>query len=154
MQFSLNGNNCNVAVEPGESLADVVRRQGFTGTHLGCEEGVCGSCTVLVNGKSVRSCLMLAQQAEGYEVRTIECATRKDVLHVIQEAFCECSALQCGFCTPGFIMLLVGLFESEPDATLERIKSILASNLCRCTGYKPIVDAALRAQQKLVGYKK
>lgn len=150
MQFSLNGSSYDVAVEPGESLADVVRQQGFTGTHLGCEEGVCGSCTVLVNGKPVRSCLMLAQQVEGYEVRTIECATHEDPLRVIQEAFCEYSALQCGFCTPGFIMLLVGLFEAEPNATTERIKSVLSSNLCRCTGYKPIIDAALHAQKKWV----
>jgi aerobic carbon-monoxide dehydrogenase small subunit len=129
------------------TLADALREHGLTGTHLGCEHGVCGACTVLLDGDPVRSCLVLAVQADGRSVRTIEGLARGDELHPVQRAFHEHRALQCGFCTPGFVMLAVGVLEREPAIDEEGLRRALSSNLCRCTGYTPIL-AAVRAAQR------
>jgi aerobic carbon-monoxide dehydrogenase small subunit len=149
----VNGEARNVRVEPRKSLADALREDcRLTGTHLGCEHGVCGACTVLVDGEPVRSCLMLAVQAEGHAVRTVEGLAAGDgTLHPLQQAFWEHHGLQCGFCTPGFLMLAAGLLESEPDEPLtdEMIDDALSSNLCRCTGYQNI-STAVRAAARVM----
>lgn len=148
--FELNGAATTLRFPVRWTLADVLREKaGLTGTHLGCEHGVCGACTVLVDGEPVRSCLMLAVQAEGSSVRTIEGLAPAGELHPVQRAFHESHALQCGYCTPGFIMLSVGLLEREPDASEGRIRDILSSNLCRCTGYRPILHAVRAAQREM-----
>lgn len=145
--FRLNGEPIDVTLDPRATLADAVRARGATGTRLGCEEGVCGSCTVLVDDRPVRACLMLAAQARGRAVRTVEGLAVGEVLHPVQQAFRDHRALQCGFCTSGFVMLAVGLLEQEPNASPERVTEVLSSNLCRCTGYAPIVQAVTAAQQ-------
>jgi carbon-monoxide dehydrogenase small subunit len=148
--FALNGAATTLRFPVRWTLADVLREKaGATGTHLGCEHGVCGACTVLVDGDPVRSCLMLAVQAEGSSVRTIEGLCPAGELHPLQRAFHESHALQCGYCTPGFIMLSVGLLEREPDASEERLRDVLSSNLCRCTGYRPILRAVRAAQREM-----
>jgi carbon-monoxide dehydrogenase small subunit len=148
--FCLNGQLRSFVVSTRWTLADGLReRAGLTGTHLGCEQGSCGACTVLLDGEPIRSCLALAVQAEGRDVRTIESVASDDRLHPIQSAFRKQHALQCGFCTPGFIMLALGLLEREPDASEARIREVLSANLCRCTGYTPIVRAVLEAQEEL-----
>jgi aerobic-type carbon monoxide dehydrogenase small subunit (CoxS/CutS family) len=147
VQFELNGESVGADVEARTSLADCLRDSlGKTGTHLGCEHGVCGACTVLVNGEAVRSCLMLAVQADGEKVVTIE-GLSGDELSPLQASFRKHHALQCGFCTPGFITTAHALLSSEPDADEERVRDVLSGNLCRCTGYVPIVDAVLDARQ-------
>jgi aerobic-type carbon monoxide dehydrogenase small subunit (CoxS/CutS family) len=130
-------------------LADFLRGElGLTGTHVGCEHGVCGACTVLVDGVSARSCLMLAVQADGSEVRTIEGLAAKDGdFNALQQAFHESHALQCGFCTPGILMSLTELLETHPDPDEAAVRDVLSGHLCRCTGYQNIVTAALRAIQ-------
>jgi carbon-monoxide dehydrogenase small subunit len=146
----LNGEDTTLATPAHSTLADALRDAGLTGLHLGCEHGVCGACTVLLDGEPVRSCIVLAAQAEGHEVRTIEgLAPDRESLHPVQEAFRAHHALQCGFCTPGFEMLAVGILEREPNATPDRIRELLSANLCRCTGYKPILAAVLSAQQAM-----
>jgi carbon-monoxide dehydrogenase small subunit len=150
VEWRLNGEDTTVEVPAHWTLADALReRAGLTGLHLGCEHGVCGACTVLLDGEAVRSCIVLAAQADGHEVRTIEGLAGGDPLrlHAVQDAFTEHHALQCGYCTPGFIMLAVSILEREPQASPERIKELLSANLCRCTGYKPIVEAVLAAQR-------
>lgn len=147
--FLLNDEPLEVTLDPRATLADAVRASGATGTRLGCEEGVCGSCTVLVDDRPVRGCLMLAAQAHGRRVRTIEGLAVGGVLHPVQQAFREHRALQCGFCTSGFVMLAVGLLEEEPDASPERVTEVLSSNVCRCTGYAPIARAVTAAQRTL-----
>jgi carbon-monoxide dehydrogenase small subunit len=145
----LNGEDTALDVRPHSTLADVLRDAGLTGLHLGCEHGVCGACTVLLDGEPVRSCIVLAAQADGHEIRTIEGLADGERLHPVQAAFSEHHALQCGFCTPGFEMLAVGILEREPHATPERIRELLSANLCRCTGYKPILTAVLAAQRAM-----
>jgi aerobic carbon-monoxide dehydrogenase small subunit len=145
--LTLNGSPFEIDVPVRASLADAIRAGGLTGTHLGCEHGVCGTCTVLVDGEPVRSCLMLAVQAEGRSVETIEGVAVDGEHSPLQQAFHEREALQCGFCTPGFVMLATGLLEREPAATEERIREVLSANLCRCTGYTPIVAAVLDARR-------
>ena len=142
----VNGRRHQEDVEPRLLLSDFIRhRLGLTGTHVGCEHGVCGCCTVLLDGAPVRSCLMLAVQAEGHEVTTIEGLTADGKpLHPVQQAFHECHALQCGFCTPGFVMSVVGLLERNPHPTAEQIEEGIAGNLCRCTGYASIRRAVER----------
>ena len=131
-------------------LADFLRREaGLTGTHVGCEHGVCGTCTVLFDGQPVRSCLMFAVQANGHEIRTVESLGTMDMLHPLQEAFREAHASQCGFCTPGFLMTLVPFLEENPQPTDEEIREALAGNLCRCTGYQHIVEAVKLASAKM-----
>ncbi len=148
--LNVNGESKSVAVEPRKSLADTLREDcRLTGTHLGCEHGVCGACTVLLDGEPVRSCLMLAVQAVGHSVRTVEGLAAKDgTLHPLQRAFWENHGLQCGFCTPGFLMLAVGLLESADPLTDEMIDDALSANLCRCTGYQNISNA-VRAAAKV-----
>jgi len=129
------------------TLADCIRHHFMqTGTHVGCEHGVCGACTVIVDGAAVRSCLMLAVQAEGAQVITVEGLSREDSLTPLQAAFRKHHALQCGFCTPGMLTTAHALLTDEPDASEERIREVLAGNLCRCTGYIPIVKAVLEAR--------
>ena len=141
--LTVNGEEHCIKVEPRYTLADAIRNQcGLTGTHLGCEHGVCGACNVLVDGEPIRSCLMFAIQAEGANIRTVESLSNGDNLHPLQEAFIEHHALQCGFCTPGFLMLLAGSLERNPDLTDRELKDVLSSNLCRCTGYQNIIKAA------------
>lgn len=136
--------------EPRRTLADFLRDDlELTGTHLGCEHGVCGACTVLVNGEAVRSCLMFAVQANGQEVTTIEGLAAGSKLHPVQEAFWECHGMQCGFCTPGFVMSVYAFLQENPDPKEEEIRPALSGNICRCTGYQNIVDAVLLASEKM-----
>ena len=130
-------------------LSDHLRHElGLTGTHVGCEHGVCGCCTVLLDGAPIRSCLMLAVQAEGHELTTIEGLARDGAaLHPVQQAFHECHALQCGFCTPGFVMSVVGLLAQHPHPTTQQIEEGISGNLCRCTGYASIRRAVHRAME-------
>ena len=147
----VNGTDTELDVPDYWTLADALRESlDLTGLHLGCEHGVCGACTVLLDGEPIRSCIVLAAQAEGHELQTIEGLAGDDgELHPIQEAFSEHHALQCGYCTPGFVMLAAGVLAREPDAPPERLRHLLSSNLCRCTGYKPILAAVTAAQQKM-----
>jgi aerobic carbon-monoxide dehydrogenase small subunit len=146
VEFELNGEAVVVEVEARTSLADCLRDNlGKTGTHLGCEHGVCGACTVLVNGDAVRSCLMLAVQAGGEKVVTVE-GLSGDELSPLQASFRRHHALQCGFCTPGFITTAHALLSHEPEADEDRIRDALSGNLCRCTGYVPIIEAVLDAR--------
>ena len=147
VSFTVNGEAHTVRVEPRKTLADTIREDcGLTGTHLGCEHGVCGACTILLDGAPVRSCLMFAGQAEGCEIRTVEGLADGDALHPLQRAFIDRHALQCGFCTPGFLMLALGVLEREPDIDEAGLREALASNLCRCTGYLNILDAVRDAR--------
>jgi aerobic carbon-monoxide dehydrogenase small subunit len=144
--FTVNGVERTIRVEPRRSLADALREDcGLTGTHLGCEHGVCGACTVLVDDKPVRSCLMFAVQAEGTRVRTVEGLASGDQLHPLQQAFWDHHGLQCGFCTPGFLMLAVSILERDPDIAEPELREVLSSNLCRCTGYQNILKSVLAA---------
>ena len=148
--LDVNGTSYDISVEPRRTLADALRDDcRLTGTHLGCEHGVCGACTVLVDGDPVRACLMFAVQAEGRAIRTVEGLATDGVLHPMQEAFSEHHALQCGFCTPGFLMLAVGALEREPDMDAEAQREMLSSNLCRCTGYQNILKAVAAAADKM-----
>ena len=140
--LTINGRDYAVRVDARRTLADVIREDcGQTGTHLGCEHGVCGACTVIVDGATVRSCLMFGVQADGCSIRTVEGLADGDRMHPMQQAFMENHALQCGFCTPGFLMLSVGVLEREPDISDQDLLDVLSSNLCRCTGYVNIVKA-------------
>jgi carbon-monoxide dehydrogenase small subunit len=131
-------------------LADALREDcGLTGTHLGCEHGVCGACTVLVDDTPVRSCLMFAVQAEGTRVRTVEGLAAGDKLHPLQQAFWDHHGLQCGFCTPGFLMLAVSILERDPDIAESELRAALSSNLCRCTGYQNILKSVLAAAAEM-----
>ncbi len=144
--LNVNGTDYPVAVEPRKTLADTIRDDcGLTGTHLGCEHGVCGSCTVIFDGQPVRSCLMFAVQAEGASIRTVEGLADGETLHPVQQAFMDHHGLQCGFCTPGFLMLAVSALENAPDMSDEELKNVLSSNLCRCTGYQNIFKAVRAA---------
>jgi carbon-monoxide dehydrogenase small subunit len=152
--LKINGREYNVQAEPRRTLVDVIRDDcGQTGTHIGCEHGVCGACTILVNGEPVRSCLMFAVQANGKEIRTVEGLAKGDELHPLQRAFMEHHALQCGFCTPGFLMLCAGVLEREPDISDEDMLDVLASNLCRCTGYQNIIKAVRAVAADMRGQK-
>jgi carbon-monoxide dehydrogenase small subunit len=138
----VNGEPYELVIEPRRTLADTLRQDlGLTGTHLGCEHGICGACTVLVDGAPARACLMFAVQAEDREIRTVESLADGDELSDLQRAFSAHHALQCGFCTPGFLMLAEGFLAERPEATRAEIRELVSSNLCRCTGYQPIVDA-------------
>jgi aerobic carbon-monoxide dehydrogenase small subunit len=142
LTLDVNGRNYSVMVEPRRTLVDVLRDDcHLTGTHIGCEHGVCGACTILLDDKPVRSCLMFGVQAEGKKIRTVEGLADGDTLHPLQKAFWENHGLQCGFCTPGFLMLAAGVLQETPDLSDEEIKEVLSSNLCRCTGYQNIIKA-------------
>jgi carbon-monoxide dehydrogenase small subunit len=148
--FTVNGDKRTIRVEPRRNLADALREDcGLTGTHLGCEHGVCGACTVLVDDQPVRSCLMFAVQAEGARVRTVEGLASGDKLHPLQQAFWDHHGLQCGFCTPGFLMLAVGILERDPDIAEPELREVLSSNLCRCTGYQNILKSVLAAAAEM-----
>jgi len=149
---TVNGKRYERSVEPRVHLADFLRHDlGLTGTHLGCEHGVCGACSVLVDGRAVRGCLMLAVQTDGCSVETVESLARGDMLNPLQEAFREHHALQCGFCTPGMLMTLQEILREHPDPTEDLLREELSGNLCRCTGYSGIVKAALEVARQLRG---
>jgi aerobic carbon-monoxide dehydrogenase small subunit len=150
---TVNGKRHEATVPVRVTLADFLRHQlGMTGTHLGCEHGVCGACTILLDGYSARSCLMLAVQADGHEIMTVEgIATGAGTLHPLQQAFHEHHGLQCGFCTPGILTTLIELLRDNPDPTEEDIRIGISGNLCRCTGYQNIVTAALDAAKRMRG---
>jgi carbon-monoxide dehydrogenase small subunit len=142
----VNDRTYEVRVEPRRTLADALREDcGLTGTHLGCEHGVCGACTVLVDGDPVRSCLMFAVQAKGAAIRSVEGLANGAELHPLQQAFWDHHGLQCGFCTPGFLMLAAAVLEQQPTIGDEELRHVLASNLCRCTGYQNIIKAVRAA---------
>jgi carbon-monoxide dehydrogenase small subunit len=152
--FSVNGERVRLAVEPRRTLADALREDcGLTGTHLGCEHGVCGACTVIVDGEPARACLMFAVQADGSSVTTVEGLQGTDgELHPLQEAFVAHHGLQCGFCTPGMLMSALHLLDTTPDADRETIREEMSGNICRCTGYQGIVDAIEAAGRELTGH--
>jgi carbon-monoxide dehydrogenase small subunit len=144
--LNINGKDYALRVEPRRTLADTLRDDcGLTGTNSGCEHGVCGTCTVIVDGDPVRSCLMFAVQADGVPIRTVEGLAKGDELNPLQRAFMEHHGLQCGFCTPGFLMLVTAVLEREPNISDEDLLDVLASNLCRCTGYQNIIKAVRAA---------
>jgi aerobic carbon-monoxide dehydrogenase small subunit len=146
-RFAVNGRLVEVKVDPRTSLADCLRHDlKLTGTHLGCEHGVCGACTVIVDGAAVRSCLMLAAQADGSQIVTVEGLSDGDDLTPLQASFRKHHALQCGFCTPGILTTAHALLTDEPDADAERVREVLSGNICRCTGYLAIVEAILDAR--------
>ncbi len=151
--FSVNGERVRIDVEPRRTLADALREDcGLTGTHLGCEHGVCGACTVLVDGEPVRACLMFAVQAEGTSITTVEGLAGEDGrLHPLQEAFVEHHGLQCGFCTPGMLITALHLLGTEPNPDRETIREEMSGGICRCTGYQGIVDAVEAAAADLRG---
>ncbi len=150
--FTVNGKSVEVTVPVRKTLADALREDlGLTGTHLGCEHGVCGACTILLDGQAVRSCLLLAVQADGHDLKTVEGLADGDRLHPIQEAFWEAHGLQCGFCTPGFLMTICEFLADNPSPTEDEIREGIAGNLCRCTGYLNIIKAVQIAAAKLKG---
>jgi carbon-monoxide dehydrogenase small subunit len=148
---TVNERSYTRAVEARLLLSDFLRHElGLTGTHVGCEHGVCGACTILFDGEAARSCLMFAVQAHGHNISTVEgLAPAEDELHPIQQAFWEAHGLQCGYCTPGILMTLVPFLRQNPEPTEEEIRHALSGNLCRCTGYQHIVDAVRLAAQKM-----
>jgi len=148
--ITVNGTQYERTVEPRLLLSDFLRHDlGLTGTHVGCEHGVCGACTVLLNDDPVRSCLLFAVQANNHRVTTVEALGTPDALHPIQEAFREKHGLQCGYCTPGILMSLVPFLQENPDPTEQEIREAISGNLCRCTGYQHIVDAVKLAAERM-----
>ena len=149
--ITVNEKEYKRAVEPRLLLSDFLRHElGLTGTHVGCEHGVCGACTILFDGESASSCLMFAVQADGHHIRTVEgLAADKDDLHPLQQSFWEAHGLQCGYCTPGILMTLVPFLAQNPNPTESEIRHALSGNLCRCTGYQHIVDAVKLAAEKM-----
>jgi aerobic carbon-monoxide dehydrogenase small subunit len=146
IELNVNGVSRSAEADVRVTLADFLRGQlELTGTHLGCEHGVCGACTVLVDGVAVRSCLMLAVQARGHAVLTVEGLASGEELHPVQQAFWESHSFQCGFCTPGFVMMTVALLQENPRPTEAEVRDVLSGNICRCTGYQSIVEGVLRA---------
>ena len=150
--LSINGRDYPLRLEPRRTLLDAIRDEcGLTGTHMGCEHGVCGACTVLLDGQPIRACLMFAVQAEGRAIRTIEGLAAGDALNPVQRAFIAHHGVQCGFCTPGFLMLATGVLARDPDISDDELREVLSSNLCRCTGYQNIVTAVRAALAELRG---
>jgi aerobic-type carbon monoxide dehydrogenase small subunit (CoxS/CutS family) len=151
ISLTVNGQRYGREVESRLLLADLLRHElGLTGTHVGCEHGVCGACTVLIDGRSARSCLTFAVQADGCEITTVEgLAPAEGELNVLQQAFQDQHGLQCGFCTPGMLMTLTELLRDNPDPSESEVRDVLTGNLCRCTGYAGIVSAALEAARRL-----
>jgi carbon-monoxide dehydrogenase small subunit len=149
INVTVNGLTYERSVEVRMTLADFLRGElDLTGTHLGCEHGICGACTLILNGEAVRSCLMLAVQADGATIATVEGLANGDELHPIQLAFQENHALQCGFCTPGFLMTAYSFLQENPEPTEREVREAISGNICRCTGYQPIVAAILDASRK------
>jgi len=148
IKLTVNGKEYHSSVEVRKTLADFLRDElDLTGTHLGCEHGVCGACTILFNGDAVRSCLMLAVQADGADLTTVEGLAQGDDLNALQRAFQENHALQCGFCTPGMLMTAYAFLQDTPDPTAEQVKEGISGNICRCTGYAPIIQAILQTSK-------
>ncbi|MDN5746052.1 MAG: (2Fe-2S)-binding protein [Nocardioidaceae bacterium] len=148
----VNGKEHEIVIESRKTLADVLRQDiGLTGTHLGCEHGICGACTVLMDGEPVRACLVFGVQADGHELRTVESLADDDELNDLQQAFSKHHGLQCGFCTPGFLMLGEAYLATNPEPDREEVREVVSANLCRCTGYQGIVDAVCEvAEQRKV----
>lgn len=152
IELQVNGEPHELLVEARETLVDVLRhRVGATGTHVACEHGICGACTVLLDGEPVRSCLVLGVMADGHEIRTVESLAHEGGLNDLQEAFTACHSLQCGFCTPGMLMLAEGGIPHLEDTSREEVRELVAANLCRCTGYETIVDAVEQVAQQRRG---
>jgi len=150
VQLTVNDRTHDLLLEPRKTLADALREDcGLTGTHIGCEHGVCGACTVMADGHAIRSCLIFAVQAQGMRIATVEGLAAPGALHPLQRAFMEHHALQCGYCTPGFLMLAAATLEARPDIDDEALAHVLASNLCRCTGYKNILTAVKAAAREM-----
>ena len=150
VRFSVNGAAREVTVEARKTLADVIREDlGLTGTHIGCEHGVCGACTVLLDGEPVRSCLLLGVQASGSEIVTVEGVARDGVMHPVQQAFWDSHSFQCGFCTPGFVITAYALLRDRTELSEAEVRAELSGNLCRCTGYQSIVNGVLAAADRL-----
>ena len=150
IHLTVNGTVHERTVAVRMTLADFLREElNLTGTHLGCEHGVCGACTILYNGAAVRSCLMLAVQADGAELMTVEGLAQGDTLHPLQQAFQEHHALQCGFCTPGLLMTAYALLQETPHPSSDEVREAIAGNICRCTGYAPIIQAIVQANSAL-----
>ena len=148
INVTVNGLTYERSVEVRMTLADFLRGElDLTGTHLGCEHGICGACTLLFNGEAVRSCLMLAVQADGATLSTVEGLANGDELHPLQLAFQENHALQCGFCTPGFLMTAYSFLQENPEPTEQEVREAISGNICRCTGYQPIVAAILETSR-------
>ena len=151
VQLTLNGLPRRATSEPRQLLSDFLRHElGLTGTHVGCEHGVCGACTIMFDGESMRSCLIFAVQADGHSIKTVEgLADDKDHLHALQQSFWEAHGLQCGYCTPGILMTMIPFLKENPNPTEDEIRHALSGNLCRCTGYQHIVDAVKLASEKM-----
>ncbi|MEA2989825.1 MAG: aerobic carbon-monoxide dehydrogenase small subunit, partial [Alphaproteobacteria bacterium] len=150
IKLTINGRDHAIRVEARKTLVDAIRDDcGQTGTHIGCEHGVCGTCTVILDGEAVRSCLMFAVQAQGKAIRTVEGLGTPENLHPLQRAFIAHHGLQCGFCTPGFLMLAANMLEQRPDIGDEDLLDVLSSNLCRCTGYQNIIKAVKAARDEM-----
>jgi aerobic carbon-monoxide dehydrogenase small subunit len=148
IQLTVNGRTYEHTVEVRMTLADFLREElNLTGTHLGCEHGICGACTILFDGEAVRSCLLLAVQAQGANLMTVEGLAQGEKFHPLQRAFHENHALQCGFCTPGFLMTAVAFLQETPSPTEAQVREAISGNICRCTGYAPIVQAILQARR-------
>ena len=156
ISIDINGKDVTASIEPRVTLLDFIRDvAGLKGTHAGCEHGVCGACTVLLDGEAVRSCLILAAQAEGNSIATIEAvdgtARSPGELSVIQDAFCEAHGLQCGYCTPGMVLAAKTLLQHTPTPSREQVREAISGNICRCTGYMQIIDAIMLAAERLQG---
>jgi carbon-monoxide dehydrogenase small subunit len=150
--LNINGRDYAIRVEARKTLVDAIREDcGQTGTHIGCEHGICGTCTVILDGEAVRSCLLFAIQAQDKKIRTVEGLANGNELHPLQRAFITHHGLQCGFCTPGFLMLAVNTLEKNPDIADEELLDVLSSNLCRCTGYQNIIKAVRAAAAEMRG---
>jgi len=150
IEVTVNGVRHQVEVEPRVLLVDFLREElNLVGTHIGCEHGVCGTCTVLMNGESVRSCITFAVQADGAEIATVESLAEGAAMHPLQEAFWDKQALQCGYCTPGMLMRSLELLRENPEPSAEEVREGIASNLCRCTGYQFIIEAVLDAAERM-----
>jgi carbon-monoxide dehydrogenase small subunit len=150
VRFRLNGRECEETVKPNQLLIDFIRdRYGLTGTKRSCDMEICGSCTVLVNGRAVSSCSYFAFEIDGKEVTTIEGLAREDRLHPLQESFIECGGFQCGFCTPGMILLAKTLLDENPQPTWHEVQEYMDANICRCTGYQMIIESILHAAKKM-----
>jgi aerobic carbon-monoxide dehydrogenase small subunit len=148
VRLTVNGNVYERAVEVRMTLADFLREElNLTGTHLGCEHGICGACTILLEGEAVRACLLLAVQAHGAQLMTVEGLAHGDTLHPLQQAFHEHHALQCGFCTPGFLMTALAFLQEVPTPTADQVREVISGNICRCTGYAPIIQAIIQASR-------
>jgi aerobic-type carbon monoxide dehydrogenase small subunit (CoxS/CutS family) len=150
ISVTVNGKVYERAVDPRMLLSDFIRHElGLTGTHVGCEHGVCGTCTVIFDGLSTRSCLVFAVQADGHDIKTVESLGTPDNMHPLQQAFQEAHGLQCGFCTPGILMTMVPFLEQNPNPTDEEIREAISGNICRCTGYDFIINAVKLAAKKM-----